>query len=272
MLKRSITGIIFVVVLLFAIIYHPALFFILFLLITFVGLNEFYSIAQKAGFNIQKTAGISAGMIVFILITGFELFDFIEVKFLSLGLLVPFIIFIAELYRKSPSPLANIALSLMGIFYVAVPFALLSFFIISVEESIGGNYNPSILLGYFFLIWTNDTGAYLAGKSMGKRKLFERLSPKKTWEGAAGGLILALGVAYLLSLFYEELSIVNWLIIAAIVVITGNLGDLTESMFKRHVEIKDSGNILPGHGGILDRFDAVLISAPFVWIYLTLIS
>ncbi|HET6243972.1 MAG: phosphatidate cytidylyltransferase [Bacteroidetes bacterium] len=272
MLTRSITGAIFIAVLIGAIIVHPVLFFILFLIITFIGLQEFYSIASKAGFEVQKTTGTLAGLIVFILICSFSLFEVIEFKFLSLALFVPFSLFIVELYRKSKTPLANIAVSLMGIIYVAVPFALLSFLIINTETKFGGIFNSNILLGYFLIIWTNDTGAYLAGRSMGKRKLFERISPKKTWEGAAGGFILALAIAYVLSLFYTELSVRNWLIMAAILAITGNLGDLTESMFKRQVGIKDSGNLLPGHGGILDRFDAILISAPFVWIFLTLIN
>ena len=169
-------------------------------------------------------------------------------------------------------PIFNIGVSLMGIVYVAIPFALLSYLIVFDKDAMTGIYNPNILLGYLFLIWTSDTCAYLAGRSFGKRKLFNRISPKKTWEGAAGGFILSLILAYVLSIYFTSLTIPNWLIIAAIVVITGIFGDLTESMFKRSVGIKDSGVLLPGHGGILDRFDAVFISAPCIWVYLSIIN
>ncbi len=130
------------------------------------------------------------------------------------------------------------------------------------------SYHPHNLLGYFFILWTYDTGAYLAGSKFGKHKLFERISPKKTWEGAIGGALLALTIAYIISLYFTSFSMTNWMIIAIIIIITGTLGDLVKSSFKRSINIKDSGNIIPGHGGILDRFDALFLSAPFVLCYL----
>ena len=272
MLKRTITGIFFVTILLSAIIIHPGTLFILFLLLTLLGLYEFYGMAGKTGVQAQKKAGILIGLLVYASLSSYYLFDFVQLKHLSLCLVLPFLLFIAELYRKSPIPIFNIGVSIMGIIYVAIPFALLSYLAVFDKGSEAGVYNPNILLGYLFLIWTSDTFAYLAGRSFGKRKLFSRLSPKKTWEGAAGGFILSLVLAYVLSLYFTSLSFHNWLIIASIVVITGIFGDLTESMFKRSVNIKDSGVLLPGHGGILDRFDAVFISAPFIWAYLSIIN
>ncbi len=117
----------------------------------------------------------------------------------------------------------------------------------------------------------NDTGAYLVGRKFGKHKLFERISPKKTWEGSFGGAILGLGVGYLNAQLFPDLSLFNWMIVALLVVVFGSLGDLVESMFKRSLGIKDSGKLLPGHGGILDRFDGIFIAAPVVYTYLRFI-
>jgi phosphatidate cytidylyltransferase len=129
-------------------------------------------------------------------------------------------------------------------------------------------YHFQIVLGYLFIVWANDTFAYLTGKTMGKHALFKRISPGKTWEGSLGGLIGSLGVAAVLSLYFSTLLINQWLIIAVIIVVTGTYGDLIKSLMKRSLNIKDSGNILPGHGGMLDRFDSLLGSAPFVFLYL----
>jgi phosphatidate cytidylyltransferase len=131
--------------------------------------------------------------------------------------------------------------------------------------------NARIILGFFILIWSNDTFAYLVGRSVGKTKLFQRISPGKTWEGTVGGVICTQGIAYALSIYFTELEPIHWHVVAVIVSVFGTLGDLVESMFKRSLGVKDSGNILPGHGGILDRFDAVLVAAPFVVAYLSLV-
>jgi phosphatidate cytidylyltransferase len=270
MLKRTITGAIFVLILISAILYHPLSLFILFMVLTGIGTSELYKIANKLGAKVQKISGILSGLITFGILSGFFLFKEINSKHLLLIFLLPFLMLILELFRKKSNPFFNLAATVFGLFYVAFPFALLSYFA-SFDKFIPV-YNPSILLGFFILIWTNDTGAYLAGKSLGRTKLFERISPKKTWEGTIGGLILSLIVAYLLSRNFIELSIINWLIISVIISITGSLGDLVESMFKRSAGIKDSGKIMPGHGGVLDRFDAVFVSAPFVAAYLSLIS
>ena len=139
-------------------------------------------------------------------------------------------------------------------------------------NSFTNEYSFQIILGFFIMLWTNDTGAYLAGRFFGKHKLFERISPKKTWEGSFGGGLLTLAAAYILSLFFTNLDLTNWIVISILVAIFGGLGDLVESMLKRSLNIKDSGNILPGHGGILDRFDGLLISITFIYSYLYLIS
>jgi len=135
----------------------------------------------------------------------------------------------------------------------------------------GNTYTPKLLIAVFVLIWIYDSGAYLVGVSIGKHRLFERISPKKSWEGAIGGTLTAMLAAYFISGFIPEIKLVHWLAISILTVVSSTFGDLTESMFKRYFGIKDSGNILPGHGGILDRFDSLFFAAPFVVTYLKLI-
>jgi phosphatidate cytidylyltransferase len=188
-------------------------------------------------------------------------------------LLLPLMLFLS-LFSGSGSPIVNVSLSFFGILYIAVPFSLWSLTVLKEEfvYDLGNRieYTPHYLLGFFFLVWSNDTFAYLVGKPLGRTKLFERISPKKTWEGFIGGVVLTQGVAYILSIYFTELPLRDWMVIGAIVSVFGTLGDLVESMFKRSLNVKDSGGILPGHGGILDRFDGVLLASPFVVTYLLL--
>jgi len=127
------------------------------------------------------------------------------------------------------------------------------------------------VLGMLFILWASDTGAYFSGILFGKKKLFERISPKKTWEGSIGGAFLALVFAYGFSIYFKDLSLVQWLVAAALIVIAGIYGDLVESLFKRSIAIKDSGTSIPGHGGFLDRFDGLLLASPFVAVFISLI-
>ena len=254
----------------------------LFLVISVLGLWEFYSLLEKGSTKPQKIYGVLFGIICFIVI-GF--IQVIENKFFLL-LIIPllFIPFIIELYKKSENPFLNIAATIIGVIYLVIPFTLL--IVINCSIWFGEAFGNGVLaienrmepvrykyftLGYFFLIWSNDTFAYLVGRAIGKTKLFERISPKKTWEGFIGGIICTQGIAYLISIYFNELAPMHWHVVALIVSVFGTLGDLVESMFKRSVGVKDSGTILPGHGGILDRFDGVLLSSPFVVTYLMLV-
>jgi phosphatidate cytidylyltransferase len=137
---------------------------------------------------------------------------------------------------------------------------------------LSGPFHYGVVLGFLVILWLNDTGAYFVGSLIGKHKLFERISPGKTWEGSAGGAVFALLTAWGLSFIFKQLDALQWIFLAILIVISGTLGDLVESMLKRSLGIKDSGTILPGHGGLLDRFDAVFLSAPFVFVYLAFIS
>jgi phosphatidate cytidylyltransferase len=172
-----------------------------------------------------------------------------------------------KLYKKfERKPFTNIAFTFLGIVYVAVPFVLLN-----VAVFRDGSYNYQVILGALLILWASDTGAYFAGTRFGKRKLFERISPKKTWEGFVGGAVLALIFAWGCSLYLHSLRPQDWIIVGVLIIVGGTFGDLIESLLKRSIEIKDSGDSLPGHGGFLDRFDGLLISAPFIAAYLKLV-
>jgi phosphatidate cytidylyltransferase len=179
-------------------------------------------------------------------------------------------VFVIKLYQPDdPKPITDIAVTFLGILYVAVPFALL--IVLGVR---GGSYHPMQILGCMTLLFANDTGAYFAGRQFGRHQLFPRVSPKKTWEGSIGGAMFAGLIAFLLGEFTREpgLERWHWFCLGAIIVVAGTLGDLTESMFKRSLAIKDSGNAIPGHGGFLDRFDGLLLATPFLITFLKLFA
>ncbi len=177
------------------------------------------------------------------------------------------VLFIVELFRKQENPFEVIAFSVLGLIWIVVPFALINIFPIYFGEQ-----SKYLLLMMFIIIWANDTLAYCAGSIFGKHKLFERVSPKKTWEGTLISAVLTMLIAcFLPKIFALNLTIVQMLVFSAIIIVAGTLGDLIESLFKRTMGVKDSGNILPGHGGMLDRFDSYLLVIPFVLFYLILI-
>jgi phosphatidate cytidylyltransferase len=265
--QRSITGILFVAILICAIVFHPVFFWILFGFITTLAVQEFYALAIKNGALPQKKTGVFLTIILFGM-TALVAVQKIPAFSLLVFLPLTFCLFIAELFRNTERPFVNIAYTILGLIYVALPFSLLNF----LAFPFGIDYSSHLLLGYFSILWSSDTGAYLTGKAIGKHPLFPRVSPKKTWEGTLGGMAAGFIAAYILSLLFKELTLSNWLIIAGIIVVMGGLGDLVESLFKRSINIKDSGTLLPGHGGLLDRFDGLLLSVPFIWFYLMIIA
>lgn len=270
-MQRAITGAIFVSVMIVGILYHPLSLLILFGIISVLSLWEFYGIVPKTNHTTLRIYSVITGTLVYFL-SAMYFQNLVEAKYLVLNFPLIFLIAVIELYRKKERPFGNIAFAIFGVVYISLPFAFLNYLAVYNPLGIQLAYNPWLVMGFFILIWTNDTGAYLAGRAFGKNKLFERISPKKTWEGAIGGLLFTLVAAFLLNKYSSLLNITHWMIITVIIVVFGNLGDLTESLFKRSVSIKNSGNMLPGHGGLLDRFDAVLIAAPMVFTYLYFIT
>ena len=275
---RALTGAVFVAVMVGCIWWSYWTMASLFLVISVLGLWEFYSLLEKNNFHPQKNTGI---IICIVLNTYFVYLvsdNVLAAMLLSytfwLFIPVTMLIFFIELFRNKPFPFQNIGFTFLGLLYIQIPFLFLSSLAIKSDVDIkhfNEIFTPYIILGFFFLIWSNDTFAYLVGRAIGRTKLFERISPKKTWEGFVGGVICTQGIAYILSIYFTELAPIHWHVVALIVSVFGTLGDLVESMFKRSLGIKDSGNILPGHGGILDRFDGVLLSSPFVVTYLMMI-
>ncbi len=263
--QRTLTGILFVIVVVGSIIYHPLSFIFVFILVVLAGVYEL-----KAFFKEVKV-DLSLFPSVILALYGFLSIFLIQYSVIDLSVLygiIPFVafIFVYELFRKKENPLLNIAATVFSSIYIGLPFALLG-----VLAFMDGTYNFRLPLSVFILVWLNDTGAYLAGVTMGKHKFFERISPKKTWEGTIGGFLLVLIGAYVISLFWKDMSSLQWIILGGIISVMAVLGDLVESLFKRSVGVKDSGNLLPGHGGVLDRFDAVIFAIPMAVFYLKII-
>ena len=245
------------------------------LLIVVVGMWEFYNIAAATGATPRRTLGLAAGIVLFV--TSFCLFEgYVDVDavgnestvhmliggILYFTALIP-LCFVVELFFDAETPLRNVATTIMGIFYVAYPMSLMLF----IPAFITTTWKPEAFLFYLFIVWGNDVFAYLTGIAFGKHKMAPRISPKKSWEGFFGGIAGALAMGAVGS-YVVGGSLGMWLGLAAVVAITSVFGDLVESMFKREAGIKDSGKIMPGHGGMLDRFDALLISSPFAFVYL----
>ena len=264
--KRTLTAGAFVAVLLGCTFYNQLSFSVLFLVITVLGLLEFYSLSEKANAKPLKIIGTSMGALFFAFNSAVCM-NIFEYQILLIFIPLIFLIFTVELFLKKENPFTNISFTILVIVYVFLPFSLLNYML-----TYSGNYSYELLLGIFFILWSNDSGAYLAGVTMGKHKIFPRVSPKKSWEGSIGGTLVSFLVAYIVSGWYTSIHFMDWMIIAAILVVMGTLGDFVESLFKRSVDIKDSGNILPGHGGILDRFDSLIMAIPFVFTYLYLMK
>ena len=267
---RALTGIIFVVGLISAIYIHPIFFLILFCIITGLTLWEFGGLVKHyENANLQRTVNVLGGVYLFIA-------TFVYANGLTDGkIFLPYLLFImltmiAELYYKAPNPINNWAFTLFAQVYCAGSFSILNF--IGAEPGTPGvmSYTPLFIMATFIFVWLDDTGAYLVGSLIGKHKLFERISPKKSWEGFFGGLILSLASSQAFAWFAPEINRMNWLGLAATVVLFGTWGDLIESLLKRTLGVKDSGNVLPGHGGMLDRFDSVMLAVPASYIYIEL--
>ena len=272
LIVRTLSGAVLLAVVLVAVLWSEYSFALLLGVICVGALREFYALARKTGANPQTGYGIFLGLAA----VGVSFYDALEggsMDFHVFLLPLVFAVFIVELYRKQKRPLENISVTLGGLIYVAVPLSLLCYLATRSWTPVvntTGVYQPQTILAYIFLVWANDIGAYLAGVTLGRHKLFERISPKKTWEGFFGGLVatVALGVVISCSAWSGAVpGVLFWVGLAVTVVVSGVFGDLAESLFKRSAGVKDSGAIMPGHGGFLDRFDALILSAPFVFVY-----
>lgn len=260
---RTITGAVFVIVIIGSVLIGHLVFASLFLIIAIAGYHEFAGICKLLNAYPSKIVGTLLAAATYILIAALN-FKLLPVQTAYILLLVPVILLITEMYRSTSSSLLNAATSLLGIIWIVIPLALLSGFF-NLEEEMKWR-ETGLLLGFFLILWIYDSGAYIFGSIFGKHRMIERISPKKSWEGFIGGSLTGLLVAYLVSASFTGLTVWEWLLTGITIIIFGTFGDLVESMFKRSAGVKDSGKILPGHGGILDRFDAVFIASPVVYV------
>lgn len=269
LITRALTGAVYVTLTVGSILFSKYSFFVYFTIILAYTIFEFYRLCKIGGNKPQLISGIFTAIFVFV---AFFLYDMQMVSGdIFLGLIpLLMIIPVIELVKASKNPVKNIAYTLLGLIYIAFPFSVLNFIATPFRDQ-PELYSPEILLGLFIILWANDSGAYLVGSTLGKHKLLERVSPKKTWEGTIGGAIFAIIISIVLFRYVNTLDTTDAIILSILTVITGTLGDLTESMIKRNFNVKDSGNIMPGHGGLFDRFDSMLFAAPVYYAYITLI-
>jgi len=268
MKTRAITGFFFIIVMLASVLINRYVFYGFYLVLSVLCLNEFYSLVKRSGVDISRITGLINGAFffgMFALITtnsGLNYQKYVVLLTLTFGA-----VFIQELFKKADKPFTNIAYTFLGMVLVIIPFCFFHGLAYLPDK-----YNFHYPLAFLLMLWSNDTGAYLCGMAFGKHKLFERHSPKKTWEGFIGGVLIAGGIGLLIGHFYADIKPYQWALAGVITGVAGTMGDLVESMFKRSINVKDSGSILPGHGGLLDRFDGLFLAVPVVYTYLYLIT
>ena len=271
---KAITGVLFVAVLVSSFL-RPQAMILLFALITGLTIWEFTGLVnEREKVTVNRLISTVAGVYFFLAMAGFSS------DFTPSAVFIPYLVsiiylMVAELYLKQEDPIHDWAYTMMSQLYIALPFSLLNTLAFHATPQGFVAYDAILPLSVFVFLWMNDTGAYLCGSLLGKHKLFPRISPGKSWEGSIGGGILVILVAVLVwyltdqyNLIQLGLTAVEWVGLGLTVVVFGTWGDLVESLFKRTLGIKDSGNILPGHGGMLDRFDSSLLAIPAAVVYL----
>ena len=274
--RRTLTGAWIVIFVMGGFWLHPFSFILTGLILLIGTQYEYYLMIRNTGVRPQILPGIITGITAYAISTLIASGVIPRKSFL---ILIPMmlLIMVIELYRKQDKPFDSLAHTLFSVLYTAIPFSMFPFAAFSrtgLNSILPHNniiFSPGIIIGFFILIWANDTGAYLTGMLFGRHKLMERISPKKTWEGFIGGLIIASFAAWFLSDWLGVVDKIHWVIISLIISVAGTYGDLVESMLKRSTGVKDSGTIMPGHGGFLDRFDSAILSFPLVYLFISLV-
>jgi phosphatidate cytidylyltransferase len=263
--QRTVSGIIYLVILIGSLFLGKYAFGTVFLLIGLLALVEFYDLAGIPGYTQITVPGLVSGAFIFVL-AFLVASHAVSIRYLALACLLPLLSLIAALYSPKQDFIKDLSKVYLGILFIIIPIAIINYLVF---PSINGyEYTHRVVLGILAMVWINDTGAYVAGSALGRHKLFPRISPKKSWEGLISGTLLTLVLAFWMNRVMGILSVTDWIILAVIVSIFGVYGDLTESMIKRNAGRKDSGNLIPGHGGVLDRIDSILFVMPFSFLYL----
>lgn len=271
---RTISAVIFAAIMLGGILWNEASFFLLFLVIGVLGMQEYFRLIQQIVPGYKNVSELHKICIILLLSACFLLasgrhfqFLYLNAYFIGiwLGLLLILVLFLSEM-RGLSSGRKNLELSFYGLIYIALPLSLM----IYLRWNYPVNDIAVIPLGLIFCLWINDTMAYIIGSLIGKTKFFPAISPKKTWEGTLGGIVMTVLAGAIYGYFGPFYDVFTWIMIAAITAIAGTAGDLLESKLKRLAGVKDSGNLMPGHGGVLDRFDSLLLATPFVWLFVVL--
>lgn len=267
LVTRAISGIIFVIIMISAS-YFQLGYIVLMALITAFCTNEFFDITinlreERRNLGTVYRIWLMGTNVLAFLITAAFMANRLSIKYISVLPVLIFGLFIVELYSKAEKPLINISLNLSAFVYIGIPFSMLNFIVYR-----DGLYIPGTLLGILILVWVYDSAAYLIGSQFGSRPLFKRISPNKTWEGSIAGLLVLTALGFGLGYVFKGLSSLEWAVISWLIAYFSSTGDLVESLMKRSLGIKDTGNILPGHGGFLDRFDAFIFVIPFIAFYI----
>jgi phosphatidate cytidylyltransferase len=271
MKQRAITAVIFVIVMLLGLYSSKQSFAALFGVVNALCLWEFFDMTFEEGKKrdfFRKAMAILFGMLPYIVVSllhlnvfGYSANQLFRVSFALVPMV--FLCFIFELFSKSEHPFLNVALVVLGMTYISAPFSMLNMIAFN-----GESFSADVVFGLLLLIWSNDSGAYIVGSQLGKHKILPRISPKKTWEGFFGGVATTMLAAWGLSHFFTIIHLKDWFVLGGIASVFGSIGDLVESMLKRSFDTKDSGSLLPGHGGFLDRFDAFIFLIPFATAYI----
>ncbi|MDB5255742.1 MAG: phosphatidate cytidylyltransferase [Chitinophagaceae bacterium] len=263
---RIIFGLIGAALVVTGVFYSEWTFLLLFGLICGISLTEFFHLLHLSKMHLNRMFAVVTGVLLFLL-NYLVQNNTLPSNYYYLVIAFVFLLFLIELFQTNHNPFYRIANTFLGILYIALPLSLFSS-----TAFIHGSYDAGIVMGILLLLWANDIGGYIGGVSFGKHKLFERVSPKKTWEGSTGGALFSIGIAWVCAYFFPSILLKDWIILSLIIVVFGSIGDLVESLFKRSLAVKDSGNLIPGHGGFLDRFDGLFIASPFLIVYLKLFA
>lgn len=274
LITRTITGVLFVAIMVCGFL-RPEAMILLFALITGMTLWEYTGLANDIeDVSVNRFISTVAGVYLFLAVAGWRIGLVQGFIAMTPYLLTVIYLMVSELYQKQKNPVNDWAYTMLGQMYIALPLSMINIVAFQISETGEPSFDMLLPLSIFIFLWTNDTGAYCSGSLFGKHKLFPRISPGKTWEGSIGGGILVMIVSGVIGYLANSngdnhmLSIPEWVGLGVVIAVFGTWGDLVESLFKRTIGIKDSGNILPGHGGMLDRFDSSLMAIPAAVVYL----